>query len=147
MTDHTPPLGPLPEPFEKAMRNFGIKCCYGGRAERLAAAEAIRSLHAMGGTLTADELPPVGWWKPAELGRPASLHLTQPAGVSYAVVLRIDADKALDAVRAQERERYAGIAAGAAKLPNAGDAFANGWCSAAIQIEQAIKLQRAQDQG
>jgi len=100
MTDHTPPLGPLPEPFEKAMRNFGIKCCYGGRAERLAAAEAIRSLHAMGGTLTADELPPpvAHIWLTG--GTPVIyLHPTPDTEPLYPRA-------ALDAVRAQERERW-----------------------------------------
>jgi hypothetical protein len=42
-------------------------------------------------------------------------------------------------VRAQERERCAKAAKGAQHLPNDGKDFANGWCSAALQIEQAIR--------
>ena len=38
------------------------------------------------------------------------------------------------------RERCAVIAAGARALPNASDSFAGGWCSASIQIEQAIRM-------
>jgi hypothetical protein len=40
---------------------------------------------------------------------------------------------------AQERERCAAIADGASHLPNGGDQFANGWCSAALQVAQAIR--------
>jgi hypothetical protein len=40
---------------------------------------------------------------------------------------------------AAERERCAKVAEGAQHLPNAGDEFANGWCSAALQIAQAIR--------
>jgi hypothetical protein len=50
----------------------------------------------------------------------------------------IDAARAAQAV-AQERERCAGIADGASRLPNVGDHFDNGWCSAALQIAQAIR--------
>jgi hypothetical protein len=42
-------------------------------------------------------------------------------------------------VRAQERERCANVAKGAQHLPNDGKDFANGWCSAALQIAQAIR--------
>jgi hypothetical protein len=45
--------------------------------------------------------------------------------------------KLLLEVQAQ-RERCAEIARGAQRLSNAGDAFADGWCSAALQIAQAI---------
>lgn len=40
---------------------------------------------------------------------------------------------------AVERKRCAKVAEGAQQLPNAGDDFANGWCSAALQIAQAIR--------
>lgn len=43
------------------------------------------------------------------------------------------------AVQAAERERCAQVAEGAQQLPNSGDDFANGWCSAALQIAQAIR--------
>lgn len=38
------------------------------------------------------------------------------------------------------RERCATIADGAHQLPNDGSDFANGWCSAALQIAQAIRM-------
>ena len=40
---------------------------------------------------------------------------------------------------AAERERCAKLAEGAQQLPNDGKDFANGWCSAALQIAQAIR--------
>ena len=43
------------------------------------------------------------------------------------------------ALLAAERERCAKLAEGAQQLPNDGKDFANGWCSAALQIAQAIR--------
>ena len=40
---------------------------------------------------------------------------------------------------AAERDRCAKVAEGAQHLPNDGLDFANGWCSAALQIAQAIR--------
>lgn len=51
-------------------------------------------------------------------------------------------DEQIASAVADERERCAVVADGASKAPNAGDDFANGWCSAAIQIAQAIRLSR-----
>lgn len=45
----------------------------------------------------------------------------------------------IDAAVTEESERCAKVAEGAQQLPNAGDDFANGWCSAALQIAQAIR--------
>ena len=58
--------------------------------------------------------PPVGWWRPAAgLNDAPSLSVHQPAGVSYAVCLTIEAERALraavDAAVAAERERCAAI--------------------------------------
>jgi hypothetical protein len=44
---------------------------------------------------------------------------------------------------AAETARCAKVAEGAHQLPNDGKEFANGWCSAALQIEQAIRMGKA----
>ena len=49
-------------------------------------------------------------------------------------------DEMLDFSAAVERERCADIAKGAWRLQNSGDKFADGWCAAALQIEQAIRM-------
>lgn len=54
-------------------------------------------------------------------------------------VLHSDAEAAIAAAVAAERERCAKVAEGAQHLPNDGKDFANGWCSAALQIAQAIR--------
>lgn len=46
----------------------------------------------------------------------------------------------LEAALARERERCADIAGRARQVPNDGGDFANGWCSASAQIEQAIRV-------
>jgi len=50
----------------------------------------------------------VGWWAPHTIGGPAEyIGFGQPTGVSYAVVLAIDADRDKAAAVAAERERCA----------------------------------------
>jgi hypothetical protein len=39
-----------------------------------------------------------------------------------------------------ERETCAKIAEGAQQLPNDGKDFSNGWCSASVQIAQALRM-------
>ena len=48
--------------------------------------------------------------------------------------------KAQEVSRAVERKRCAKVAKGAHTSANNGSEFENGWCSAALQIEQAIRM-------
>ncbi len=68
--------------------------------------------------------------------------------IGYAAALEAQAARiaTLEAALESERERCAAIAEGAAKLPNSGDQFANGWCSAAVQIAQAIRAALAKQE-
>jgi len=78
----------------------------------------------------------------------ARLRYTGPIKLGHSTAqLQAYAKEYAAAAVAAEREACAKIAKGAQHLPNDNSDFANGWCSAALQIEQAIRGQDQKGQG